>query len=110
MNWNKILALDTWLDRNCSDVYKQQPLAQDWARVAKAGEEVGEAIEKLISYTGQNPRKEPKPEAYYEMLDELSDVALTALLAITHFTKDTRTTEAILNDRLTYLYERIFGE
>ena len=32
---------DAWLDAKVSDIYKDQPLAQDWARVAKISEEAG---------------------------------------------------------------------
>lgn len=85
---NGILAgIDTWLDDNCADQYKDQPLAQDWARIAKLQEEAGEAIQKFIGYTGQNPRK-GVCNSQDDVLDELADVAVTAMAAIQHFTKD----------------------
>jgi hypothetical protein len=40
-----LTAMDLWLDDAVSDSYKEQPLAQDWARIAKIAEEAGEAIQ-----------------------------------------------------------------
>ncbi len=88
--------VDEILDANVSDIYKQMPLAQDWARVSKVIEETGEAISELIAYTGQNPRKGEHPERYGAMLMELADTALTAIYAMQHFTKDTEMTESVL--------------
>lgn len=95
-----IAAFDYWLDDLVEDQYKSQPMAQDWARVAKLSEEVGEAIEALIAYTGQNPRKATRAEARDEMLEELADVCLTAMYAIQHFTKDADKTDKIISDRM----------
>jgi hypothetical protein len=96
-----IIRLDTWLDANVSPEYVAQPLAQDWARVAKIQEECGEAIDALIGMTGQNPRK-----GFYgnqaDLLDELCDVIITGYLAIQHFTKNIDDTETCLNGRWNY--------
>jgi hypothetical protein len=54
---NYLRLVDLRIDRDGAQVYKDQPLAQDWARVAKVCEEAGEAIDALIRMTGQNPRK-----------------------------------------------------
>jgi len=97
---------DAHLDRNVSQPYKDQPLAQDWARVAKAAEEVGEAIDALIGFTGQNPRK-----GYYgsqdDLLKELADGALSCIYAIQHFTKDAPTTMRTLMGRSLQHKERL---
>lgn len=93
------------LDANVSDAYKAQPLAQDWARIAKLSEEVGEVIDAWIGVTGQNPRK----GAYGEMgdvLDELMDVALTALYAAQHFIEDAEQVVDILTLRAEYHRQR----
>ena len=103
----QVAEIDEWLDAEPSKTYRKQPVAQHWARVAKASEEVGEAIEKLIAWTGQNPRKPQRDEAYGEMLDELADVALTGILAIQHFTKDVGMTQAYLTHRLARLHARM---
>lgn len=99
--------IDTHLDRDVSAVYKDQPLAQDWARVAKAGEEAGEAVDALIAWTGQNPRKPQRNEAYGELLNELADTALTGIYAMQHFTKDVDETARVLRERLALHHARL---
>ena len=91
-----VKKMDEWLDAGTSERYKDQPLAQDWARVAKLAEEVGEAVSELIVLTGQNPRKGENPAARVRLLAELADVALGAIYAIQHFTKDLPETQAVL--------------
>lgn len=102
-----VAAVDTWLDGNVSDAYIDQPLAQHWARVAKAGEEAGEAVDALIAWTGQNPRKPQRDEAYGELMDELADTALTAIYGMQHFTKDADETMRLLWARLIHHNERL---
>jgi hypothetical protein len=89
-------CVDRTLDEQVADEYKNQPLAQDWARVAKDKEEHGEAIAELILATGQNPRKGRDPAAMERLVAELADRAMTSVYAIQHFTKDVRVTEHIL--------------
>lgn len=91
-----VARVDSILDRQVAQIYKDQPLAQDWARIAKLAEELGETISELILDTGQNPRKARDPEAYARMLDELADTAMTAVYALQHFTKDARLTAFIM--------------
>jgi hypothetical protein len=97
--------MDTDLDNNVADRYKEQPFAQDWARVAKVAEETGEAIDALIGWTGQNPRKGVycAPENLHE---ELCDVALTGLYALQHFLKDGDKTMNVLLARARYHRQR----
>lgn len=102
-----IAHIDEWLDENVSDRYRREPLAQHWARVAKTAEEAGEAIDALIAWTGQNPRKPQRDEAFDELMDELSDTALTGIYAIQHFTKDVDETMKIVWNRLEYHYGRL---
>jgi len=102
----ELRALVIWmnddLDGEVAERYKDQPLAQDWARVAKAGEEVGEAIDALIGITGQNPRKGEYGE-FGDLIAELADVSLTGLYAIQHFLKgDGGLTIQALMDRARY--------
>lgn len=76
--------VDKRLDAGVSQQYLDQPLAQDWARVAKVAEEAGEAVDALIGLSGQNPRKGTYG-TLDDLLDELADVALTGLYALAHF-------------------------
>jgi hypothetical protein len=91
-----IKKVDEHLDAEVAQQYKDQPLAQDWARVAKLSEEIGEAVSELILMTGQNPRKGEHPEVRVKLLAELADVALGGIYAIQHFTKDLPETQAVL--------------
>lgn len=93
--------MDDDLDGNVSPIYFEQPLAQDWARVAKVVEEAGEAVDALIGVTGQNPRK-GEYGSQSELLDELADVVLTGMYAIQHFTKDRDATLEIVLERARY--------
>lgn len=102
---NKIFYLDQWLDGNVGPAYQQAPLAQDLARIAKIGEETGEAIQAFIGLTGQNPRKGVHG-TMNDLLEELADCAVTAILAIQHFTKDTSKTNRILTSTLDATYHR----
>lgn len=100
-----IERLDVWLDANVSEAYKAQPLAQDWARITKVAEELGEAIQAFIGYTGQNPRKGFQGSKT-DMLNEMADVIITGQLCIQHFTKDARSTEFIINNRWAYRMQK----
>ena len=90
-----IRNVDAWLDSEAGDGYGPGSLAQDWGRVAKAAEEVGEAIAALIAMTGQNPRKGVHG-TLDDLLGELGDVAVTGIFAIQHFTKNEHQTGAIV--------------
>lgn len=110
--WREVVDVDDWLDTDfgAAERYQREPLAQDWARVAKIVEEAGEAIAELILSTGQNPRKGTDPEAHERMLTEMADVALTAILGIQHFTKDAEATRAVIEGRMTRLWNRMSGD
>lgn len=110
IDWQIIEFVDAWLDENVDPVYKEQPLAQDWARVSKGIEELGETVEAMIGFTGQNPRK-PRLQGMTreDMVAELADVALTAILAIQHFKKDTSETRRILLAKQNSVYQRVIN-
>src|SRR5215472_1037378 len=95
LDWQVIYNVDKWLDEGIPDIYKDQSMAQDWARVSKVIEELGEAVAAMIGYTGQNPRK-GMTHTKEDMVYELADVAMTAILAIQHFTKADDVTRGIL--------------
>lgn len=107
MDITPITSIDLWLDAEVDKHYRDQPLAQHWARVAKLSEEIGEAIAELILLTGQNPRKAQDPYAYERLLKELSDCVWTGVAAIQHFTKDARQTNRILDSHGLALLARV---
>lgn len=96
-----IIELDKWLDDMVAPLYKEQPLAQDWARLSKIGEELGEAINAFIGVTGQNPRKGTFGSES-DVNDELVDVALTAILCLQHRTQSIIDTQNIIQERMRY--------
>jgi NTP pyrophosphatase (non-canonical NTP hydrolase) len=104
--WDFVSAMDLHLDGNVAAMYQAQPLAQHWGRVAKIGEELGEAIEALIGCTGQNPRKGFSKE-WDDLYGELADVVMTAILALQHFTKDADATRQIIEDKSQFIYRRM---
>jgi len=97
--------VDVWLDRDVAEAYRDQPLAQDWARVGKAAEEMGEAIAALIACTGQNPRK-GVCGTQDEMLGEVADFVVTGIFGIQHFTKDSLRTWEIVSAALAKAHRR----
>jgi hypothetical protein len=81
--WETIGSLVTWLDEN-------SPLAPDadrLLRIMKIGEEVGETNQAVIGVLGQNPRK-GVTHTWEDVHAELSDVILTAMVALSTLTPD----------------------
>lgn len=109
IDWQMVEFIDQWLDANPADSYKDQPLAQDWARISKVQEELGEAIQCFIGYTGQNPRKGVINDLD-DVLEELADTAITALFAMHHFTKSSSSTRSLLRDKLIRIYGRALDD
>jgi phosphoribosyl-ATP pyrophosphohydrolase len=91
-----IAAIDAWLDSGAGEDYQAQPLAQDWARVSKVAEELGEAVSEFILATRQNPRKAADPAAHGRMLKEIADVIVCGMVCLQHFTKDTDVTNEVI--------------
>lgn len=115
IDWQAIEQVDAWLDRGVARQYKDQPLAQDWARLSKVIEELGEALEHvqgispedharlsaisvslgksvstLIGATGQNPRK-GVTHSQDDVVNEVLDVVMTGLLCAQHMLKNSST-------------------
>lgn len=130
-----IEKVNDWLDGQVAEAYKDQPLAQDWARVAKLIEELGEvreashgqnlpvadherigaleetigrSVSALIASTGQNPRKGISG-TQDEMLKELGDVVCCGLFAIQHFTRDAGLTADVVEAGLLKALNRATG-
>ena len=75
-----LVALSRWIDAGNAH---RDPEAVTWGRLAKITEEAGEVISAYIGATGQNPRKGYTHDPV-QVLDELLDVAITALGAYEH--------------------------
>lgn len=75
-----LVALSRWIDNQNKH---RDPEAITWGRLAKIAEENGEVIEAYIGATGQNPRK-GVTHTDEAVLEELLDVAVTALGAYEH--------------------------
>lgn len=97
--------VDAHLDRLAGDLYQREPLGQDWARISKVAEELGEVIGAFIIHTGQNPRK-PQADMLEQVKEELADTALTAIFCLQHFTKDSTETADLLEWKLGKIYDR----
>lgn len=85
-----VADITAWLDA-CNPVGPHE----DSMRVLKLTEEAGEAAAAYIGMVGQNPRK-GVTHTLDDLLGELADVAITALCAIQHFTRDETVTRALL--------------
>lgn len=77
----------------------------DLIRVSKVQEEAGEAMAAMIAYQNVNPRKPAGPLG--TVIEELADVALTALCAIEHFDYDSG---EVLSSRELAVYWRLTGD
>lgn len=75
-----LVALSKWIDAGNAG---RDPEAVTWGRLSKITEEAGEVIAAYIGYTGQNPRKGVTHQRH-EVIEELLDVAVTALGALEH--------------------------
>jgi hypothetical protein len=75
-----LVALSQWIDEGNAH---RDPEAVTWGRLAKLSEEEGEVIGAFIGATGQNPRK-GITHTMEAVLEELLDVAVTALGAYEH--------------------------
>jgi hypothetical protein len=98
----RIAALSEWIDAGNAH---RDPEAILWGRVAKVTEEAGEATAALIGATGQNPRK----GTTHDMLDvvqELLDVAVTALAAVEHVCGNTGVAMDLLDTKVQNVVER----
>jgi NTP pyrophosphatase (non-canonical NTP hydrolase) len=105
IDWQAIQYIDAWLDNGVGPLYQEQPLAQDWARISKIAEELGEAIQAFIGVTGQNPRK-GIDHIQEEVMNELADTAITAILAMQHFEKDTYRVRDLLRAKINKIENR----
>lgn len=82
--------ITAWLDRS-----NPSTPHEDSMRVLKLVEEAGEAAAAYIGMVGQNPRK-GVTHTRDDLLNELADVAITALCAMQHFTQNATVTRGML--------------
>lgn len=97
-----LIALSKWIDAGNEH---RDPEAITWGRLAKIMEEGGEVIEAYIGLTGQNPRK-GATHSREDVLDELLDVAITALGAYEHLDEHRGESIRELGLKLTKIVER----
>jgi hypothetical protein len=76
----RLVAISQWVDD--WNGWRSEE-ARLWGRVAKVCEEAGETMQAMVGLTGQNPRK-GSYVSFPELVDELLDVAVTALGAVEH--------------------------
>lgn len=75
----------------------------EWAQVMKVSEEAGEAMQAYLGYIGANPRK-GVCNTQSDVVDELADTAITALVAIHILGRDS---VHALAKRIDYLERRL---
>lgn len=91
-----LCRVSEWIDAANS---LRDPEAITWGRLAKVSEECGEVIAAYIGATGQNPRK-GVVGSIDDVVEELLDVALTALAAVEHLTGHRGTALQALDDKI----------
>lgn len=97
-----LIALSEWIDAGNAH---RDPEAATWGRVAKITEEAGEVIEAMIGWTAQNPRK-GQTHSKNDVIEELLDVAITALGAIEHLQGHQGAAMTLLRKKVAYVAER----
>jgi hypothetical protein len=93
-----LAALSAWIDTSPTNAARDCEAAT-WGRISKVSEECGEVIAAFIGATGQNPRKGVTHEIG-DVIEELLDVALTALCAVEHLTGNSAESIGRLNDKV----------
>ncbi len=102
MSQAALVALSEWIDAGNAH---RDPEAVTWGRLAKVTEEGGEVVAAYIGATGQNPRK-GQAHVIQDVVDELMDVAITALGAVEHLTGHEGTALAILDAKIVAVASR----
>jgi hypothetical protein len=92
----RLAVLSKWIDDSNHD---RDPEAVTWGRLAKVSEECGEVIAAFIGATGQNPRK-GITHTGEDVVEELLDVALTALCAVEHLTNSGAESMRMFDDKV----------
>jgi NTP pyrophosphatase (non-canonical NTP hydrolase) len=98
----RLAWLSEWIDQGQGD---RDSEAVTWGRISKITEEAGEVIGAFIGATGQNPRK-GVTHTDQDVLEELLDVAVTALGAVEHMTGNQGSSMTMLEDKVDRVYNR----
>ncbi|PWD50654.1 hypothetical protein C8046_08295 [Serinibacter arcticus] len=98
----QIASLSRWIDAGSTG---RDAEAVTWGRLAKVSEEQGEVIAAYIGATGQNPRK-GVTHTIDDVVEELLDVALTALAAVEHLRGAPGDSLALLDAKVTAVIDR----
>lgn len=96
-----LVELVDWIDRHNN---RRDPEAISWGWIAKVSEEHGEAVQAMVGWTGQNPRK-GFTHSRDDVTEELLDVAVAALGAVEHLRGDGRAL-AELEDKILRVHLR----
>jgi NTP pyrophosphatase (non-canonical NTP hydrolase) len=83
--WDTVDSLVNWLDMSST----LPPETERLLRVMKLSEEVGETTQAVTGVLGQNPRK-GVTHTWQDVENELCDVILTAMVALTTINPDAR--------------------
>lgn len=97
-----LARLSQWLDDANT---LRAPEAVTWHRVMKIAEETGEVTKAMMGWTGANPRK-GVTHGVSDVINELLDVAVTALCAAEHLTGNEGRSTDLLLDHVDFLVER----
>lgn len=97
-----LVALSEWIDEG--NAHRDHE-AVTWGRISKITEEAGEVIGAYIGATGQNPRK-GHTHTLNDVLEELLDVAVTALGAYEHVVGHQGTALAALDSKILRVAQR----
>ena len=101
--WNvftDIAAINRWIEQA-----NEESMHKDSMCVMKIGEEFGEAVAAYIGMTGQNPRK-GYTHTKSDLYEELCDIAITALVALEHFTGSPIITQGFMASRISKIIAR----
>ena len=102
-----VRVADRWLDEDAPEIYRTNPLANRWRRIAAGPASEGqESVDALNLATGGNPRKGVIGDDE-TIMGELGDTAVAALLAIQSITKDTDVTWAMFLAALSKILARV---
>jgi phosphoribosyl-ATP pyrophosphohydrolase len=105
IDWQFVWRMNGIIDTGAGLAYQSSMTAAIWGRIGKIGEEYGEVTAALIGATGQNFRKGYTHDMS-DVIAELADVTLTAILAMQHLRGNTSDVREALQAQQRYIAER----